>query len=675
MAQIKLLATEEIKKIAAGEVVERPATVVKELVENALDADAHTIQLYIRDGGRTFLRIVDDGCGMMHEDALLACTVHATSKIVHIDDLQTLQTYGFRGEALAAIAAVSTLTVITRDGARDTGTKLVYTYGVLTTQETVSCSVGTDIMVEGLFDNVPARKKFLKSVDTEFRAIQTLMHAFILAHTNVHFKVFNNEALIHNCPATPQLALRFVQLWDHYVAENLVEITGEDGQTHVAVAGLVSRVQQLRYNTAHIFLLVNKRWVKNIGLLRALLKGYSGALPQGRYPIAALLVTVDPSSVDVNIHPRKEEVKFVQDYKIEQLVQESVKKALERDIARQIQSGASVPGFKSPETFRSFTPFSQHKLTGEPVFTPGLRSHRNDFDEKRGFPPRPLGFAGQGDEVTPGRVISEEELFPSEKLSDSGATSVAGSIDVNRMSTSIFPNNSGSSFSNHPELVEGCSRNPVETGEQISEQVSLGVTRSYRLIGQTHKTYLLLEKDEELIFVDQHAAHERILYEYIVAHRAQAQSIALLFPHTVTLCLSALNLIMSQQEILAQHGIVVDSLGADRLVIKEVPVYLKHVNLTELVYELRTFIEDAPSTGSGRADENFLARFQERLCIQMACKAAVKAGDELSFEKMYEILDKLQTVDNRLTCPHGRPTVWTMSTSELEKKFRRDYKK
>ncbi len=593
MAQIKALAPEEIKKIAAGQVVERPATVVKELVENALDAGATEITLFLRDGGNSFIRVVDNGSGMSPEDARMACATHATSKITHVDDLQTLTTYGFRGEALASIAAVSTLTLVTREQSSTLGVKLVLNYGNAELHEDVACQIGTDISVNALFDNIPARKKFLKNPETELRIINTLMQSFIIAHQHVHFKIFHNDAIINNCPPVTHLTDRFMQLWDGYCAQQLLSFDFTDQTITVSGSGVISRMQYLRYNTAHIFLFINKRWIKNINLMRSILKGYAGALPQGRYPVAALFIQTNPALIDINIHPRKEEIKFVYEHKIEQLVQQAIKSTLAHTLTRQIQTQAPIswqhPASPQNADIQPHTPssFVQQPPASEPIFTPG-------------------------------RVIPEDELFPA-------------------------PN---------------------------TQQIPTTHLRSYRFIGQCYQTYLLLEKDSELIFIDQHAAHERILYERIINTREPVQPIALLFPHTISLAPKALALLTKNTNLLTQHGIIGDCMGSDRFVIKQVPVYLKHINLSELIHDIVRFLQD-----SENQDDRFIQHFNNNICTQMACKAAVKAGDELSIEKIYEILDQLETIENRTTCPHGRPTVWSISKSELEKKFRRDYSK
>lgn len=586
MGKIKALSPEEIRKIAAGEVIERPAHIVKELIENALDAGARTIEVAIEDGGKQLIQLTDDGCGMSEQDVRLACVAHATSKINSIDDLLTLQTYGFRGEALSSVAAVSALTIITKEEASDVGIELAIKHGKLVNDSSAVRATGTTIIVRELFDNIPARKKFLKTSDTEFRSITTLFQAYVLAHQHIHFKLFHDGRLIHNCPPVQDVTTRMVQLWSHAIADQLVSIEAADSIIGCACSGVTSRMQYLRYNTAQIFLFVNQRWIKNLSLIRAILKGYEGSLPVGRYPVACLFITIDPAIIDVNIHPRKEEVKFIHDYKVEQLVRQSIKNGLGITLSAQVP----LPFFNQPIIAAA------REQSVAPIFTP-----------------------------------ASEPFMPFE-----------------------------------PDIQESTVRvaAPIESGpvQQLVTQAPI-----YRLVGQCLRTYIVLEKDDGVLFVDQHAAHERVLYELFKTHFAQVPSVSLLFPVIVSVGTQDLELLLRYQEQLVRHGIVVDCMGIDQLVIKSVPVSIKHINFHEFISELVAFLQDDCEF------EHDYTHFDEKVRIQMACKAAVKAGDELSPDKMLEIIQQLEKIDSRLTCPHGRPTVWFLTASELEKKFRRDY--
>lgn len=598
MNKIRFLASDEIKKIAAGEVVERPANLVKELVENAIDAQAQEISIYIEDGGKKLVRVVDNGYGMSFEDAKIAFQPHTTSKITHVDDLQTLLTFGFRGEALSSISSVSVITLVTKESTAEVGLKLKLSYGTIVAEDEVGCSDGTDIAIHDIFSNIPARKKFLKISDTEWRQIVLLFQAFVLAHKNIHFKLFHEDRLIHNCPPVDDIKMRVMQLWNQQCADHLLLLEASEKSIDFKFEGAISDHQYMRYNTAQIFLFVNGRWIRNQKLVKAVLRGYQNVYQQGRYPAVFLFIKTDPSLIDVNIHPRKEEVQFIHAHKIEQLIQHHIAHTLNERVTLQLRSATMPDARSSFQPFPSMNAFNaEQKPKGS--FNVSQEMPRNTFS----FQPNRSSVQQSDIQIT----ISEEQKF----------------IEENR----------------------------------------------YRLIGQAHQTYILLEKDDGLLVIDQHAAHERILYELFKKRFEQIETITLMFPQAVVLDESEMSLLVKYQPLLAQYGIIGDQMGIDRFVVKSVPIYLKNANLVELIKEVAAIIRENEHLD----EELFKKQLRERMHAQMACKAAVKAGDELSVEKMQEIINQLELAENRLTCPHGRPTIWFLSLSEIEKRFRRDY--
>ncbi len=337
MPRIHQLPPHEAQKIAAGEVVERPANALKELLENALDAGATQISVYIEDAGKQLIRIVDNGCGMSPEDAQLCYKLHTTSKVTSIDDLEKIQTFGFRGEALASISAVSKVTLITKEQEAQQGIKHALEQGNITKETTVPCTTGTDIQVHDLFYNIPARKKFLKKRETEWRHIIQLFQAFCLDYHVIHFKLFSEGKQVHNCPPAQNLTDRLTQLWGHSSAQHMIPVEKQHKQQSVTVTGAVSNHHYVRYDRNHLFFFVNKRWVKNHTLARALLKGYLNVLPPARYPAACIHIEIDPALVDINIHPRKEEVQFLHPRIVETLIQQAVREAKPgREISAQL---------------------------------------------------------------------------------------------------------------------------------------------------------------------------------------------------------------------------------------------------------------------------------------------------------------------------------------------------
>lgn len=607
MARIKQLSPHEAQKIAAGEVVERPANVVKELVENALDASATHISIYIEDSGKKLIRIVDNGCGMGQEDAHLCFKHHATSKITTVEQLSNLHTFGFRGEALSSIASVSKITLITKENDAPLGIQLHLENLHATNEQTITCNTGTDIQIADLFYNVPARKKFLKTNDTEWRQIQLLFQAFCLDYKHIHFALYHQNSLVYNCPPVADLAHRVSQLYDHTIASQLIPITSEANGIHIE--GVISAHTYGRYDRSAIFFLVNKRWIKNHTLSKALLKGYANVLPPDKYPLACLHISIDPGHVDINIHPRKEEVQFLHPRIVEQAIQAAVKTGLENHLSAQLQkkvSFAPQPSWQSQSATRLFT-----------AEIPPMRVQQQ-------FPPAP--FINEMPKAAPAPV---ETATNSNFLPSSASLNHAQSLNAT----------------------------PIVTQDFFDIQI----------VGQLHKTYILIEEKDGLFIVDQHAAHERILYEQFATRFEDVATIALLFPPIITLSEHEMGLLMSHEQVFAHNHITLEQLGANQVVVNAIPFHLKEINMDELVHQTIGWIEENQKCDP----ELFYKKVNEKLHAQMACKAAVKAGDTLTQTQMHQLIMDLQKVNNRFTCPHGRPTGWNISLYEIEKKFKR----
>ncbi len=631
MSRIKQLSPHEAHKIAAGEVVERSANVVKELVENALDAQATQITIYIEDAGKKVIRVVDNGSGMDFEDAKLCFHHHATSKIHSVDDLQSLSTFGFRGEALSSIAAVSSVTLITKEGSSGEGIKLCLVEGAITQETFVSSNPGTDISVENIFFNLPARKKFLRTNDTEWRQILSLMQAICLDYLSISFKLFHDNQLVLNCPATNDLTSRLAQLWDHTFAKTMLPLVAENNG-EIRVSGAISHQHYARYDRNQIFLFVNRRWIKNQHISRALLKGYLNVLPPARYPAAVIFIEIPGHLVDVNIHPRKEEVQFLNPRIVESRLQEAVKKTLEQNITSKIKNLES-----------STTSFNFDK----PVFD---KPAFDDFAQPFSTMPAPYSFAqdldGEKsvDVATPTTNARQAERAWREK--ETPAPYSALYADPVPHESSLSPSNN-SSFLNQEEF----------TTEQ----------EQYTILGQLNKTYILLEQPDGLFLVDQHAAHERILYEQFKQRFHNVASTQLLFPQIITLNTDDIATLTPYLPFIQEQGIAAELFGEQQLIVHALPVPIKDIAVAELLNAIIGWIDE------NRVIETALLTkmLTEKLHAQMACKAAVKAGDVLTVTAIEELLRNLQKTTNRFSCPHGRPTGWLITTYEIEKKFKR----
>lgn len=615
---IKKLSPQEAQKIAAGEVVERPANVVKELIENALDAGATTITVYIEDGGKQLIRVVDNGCGMSLEDASLCFEHHATSKLVSVDDLVKIGTFGFRGEALSSIASVSSIVLLTKQAQDALGVKVELSQAIIMKKTAVACTTGTDLSVKNLFFNVPARKKFLKTRETEINRITQMLHAFCLNHISIDFVFFSDDKKIINCPAATSRSARIAQLYGSNYNHNLLSIASTrftSGQ--LAIEGFISNHYYFKYDRNAIFLFINNRWIKNQQLVRALLRGYLNALPPARFPAAYIFISLDGGQVDINIHPRKEEVAFLHPRIVEQALTDLVKKQLENNMAQQI----SAPK-KEALVFSEF----QQKPS---VFASSFAKQEED----------PVKAFAWEESVSTG---AQEKLYATEPFFKKPVISSVASV--------VLQNDSVASL---PEVNQVL---PIMASDT-----------PLKILGQLYKTYIMIEKEDGLFLVDQHAAQERIFYEnFLKQASSNIPSIRLLFPVAVSLSCDDGELLESYVEFFSQHGIELSIFGGQAMV-QAAPVSIKHVAFAELLHEMLAVIKESDVLDSAI----LLKKMHEKLCAQMACKAAVKAGDVLTMQAMQQLLADLQITENRFTCPHGRPTGWLMSMHEIEKKFKR----
>lgn len=583
MQKIKLLCASEIQKIAAGEVIDRPASVVKELLENALDAGACEIEIFIEDSGKKLIKISDNGFGMSPQDAKNSVILHATSKISSVDDLEKISSYGFRGEALATILAVSRLTIVTRESCANLGTKLVYEGLELKSEQNVPCKVGTEIFVQDLFYNVPARKKFLKQDETEFNQILQLFYAIALSHLNVSFKFFRDGRLFLNVPVVQLLKDRIAQLWDFNMSGQMLLLSSGENERGFSISGAISAHQYWRYNKNQIFLFVNGRNVKNMSLVKAVIKGYMNVLPKDKFPAAFIFIEIDPKIIDVNVHPRKEEIKFSSPVVIEQALMKAVTKALEINVIR--------PAIKMEQL--------------DPV----------------------------------------AKYFTYSALQKSLASSTHGTHEphVLPVQRTILPAISTMVDEAPPEL------------------------RPENIIGQLMKTYILIDGNNGLMMIDQHAAHERIIYEKLSSKFEKQSGTRLIFPEIIQLKIVELTRLIQHQEILLDLGIEIEQCGPEEIAIKTAPVIVKNISMQELIKSAADFVCE----NNMLERDVFRKKLTEHMHSQMACKGAIKAGDVLDFSQMRNLIDELKKVDNCFTCPHGRPTLWALGRNEIEKQFKR----
>ncbi|MBI3166203.1 MAG: DNA mismatch repair endonuclease MutL [Chloroflexi bacterium] len=598
---IRLLSSEVSSQIAAGEVVERPASVVKELTENALDAGAKNISISITDAGRTLIEVADDGHGIPSSELELAASRHATSKLVQSEDLFHIRTLGFRGEALASIGSVSQTTITSRVESAKEGARLKVDGGISGKVEKVGAPKGTVVRVENLFYNVPARLKFLKTDTTERRAIDSLVTRYALAYPAIRFKVTDGKQVTLQTAGDGDRRAILASLYGVDVARQMLEVmASEDGMT---LTGFISPVSLTRSNRKEITFFINGRWVQEISLNSALLQAYHTLLMVGRYPLAALFLDMTPEDVDVNVHPTKAEVRFRAQDRVFSFVQRSARKAL-----------------------LAYTPV--------PAVSPQLWGGRRRDEE---LPGRQAG-------VDWSVAHDDKWKVESGQLSVSSEQSLVGGDDL--------------PISN-PQLPITDYRLP-DPQSSFSTGVPL-----LRLIGQIGSTYLVAEGPDGLYLIDQHAAHERVLFEKLMAqHESKSiPSQSLLTPEIVTLPPGSSKVLTEQLPFLNRFGFEVEEFGTNTFQVRAMPVLFAGGSPA---MALKALVEDFEEDESPLA-----AEVEARLAARVCKRLAVKAGQTLTPEEQRSLLNDLEACGSPRTCPHGRPTMIHLTVDMLERQFGR----
>lgn len=605
--RIHILPEKLANQIAAGEVVERPASVVKELVENALDAGATRIEITIRNGGKTEIRVADDGHGMGKEDALLAMDRHATSKIRSQDDLAAIRTLGFRGEALPSIASVSRFSLETAERDGD-GTRVLVTAGAMAGVEECARRRGTTVSIRSLFFNVPARAKFLRSTASENRAIGEVVTMLALAQPHVAFTLDSGARDVLTLPATSTVAERISALWGGDAADELIPVAHRAGG--VAVTGLVQRPHSSRPGGRRAYLFVNGRAFGDRTLVKAVDRAYRTTIPQGVYPSLFLFLEVPDGEVDVNVHPAKAEVRFRDRIGVERAIEEAVRGALAG-----LESTPSI-GARPPQ----------------PESVPYASMSGGGAARVREAAPRPWG-SPQDPSAEPAAPAAAAEPFESQMaLFVTGASAAAPASPAQPAA--------------------------VPAAELLGPAAAMW---------QVHNTYILAETRQGLILVDQHSAHERVLYEEICRgfDSGEMASQRLLFPITLRLSPAEFAVVEQVTGVLERAGFEVEPFGGRAIIVHSVPNPHPYFDAERCLREVITELtEGSPLVESARTQH-------QRIALSMACKGAIKAGQKLTQREMSELFDRLFATELPYHDIHGRPTVIQLSLAELHRRFGR----
>jgi DNA mismatch repair protein MutL len=615
MGRIRLLSETVASQVAAGEVVERPASVVKELVENSLDAGARSIDIAIRRGGISLVRVIDDGCGMDRDDSLLSLERHATSKIRSAADLQAVATLGFRGEALPSIASVSRFRLSTREADAIAGTEINVNGGKIDVVRDGGEAPGTQVEVRSLFYNLPARRKFLRSENTESRNIEHQVHLQAIGHPEIGFSLMRDDRMLFQLPATATLGDRIRDLYGVELLQRLVEVNGV-ASPKIQISGFIGQAGLSRQTRSQQLVFVNGRAIESSLITGAVREGYHTALMKGQYPVTFLFVEIDPGAVDVNVHPAKREVRFRDPNSVREAVVHCIQETLEHARA------AWQEKFRAP-----IRPVASGEISTKAVPDLSLRSEVSGPEASHRELPRldiVAGVAGPG--------------------------SVRGSDFVGQA----------------PGLPE---RRFDSAGDATAPQPQQRVTKlaqQFEIIGVLSKLYVLMENANGLVLVDQHAAHERVLFEELRGTMEQqgVSTQKLLLPQTFDVPPRDADWIEQNLSVLQRMGIGIESFGPGTFKIDSLPSFL---DVSDAAQFMRKVIDDLKSAGNSAS----AMRLGEEMIAKSVCRHAVKANDPLRYPEVEKLIRDLLDCDLPYCCPHGRPTMIQISHAELEKKFGR----
>ncbi len=702
LRKIAVLDQNTIDKIAAGEVVERPSSVVKELVENAIDAGATAITVEITDGGKKLIRITDNGSGMDAEQVPLAFLRHATSKIEKVEDLTHIASLGFRGEALSSIAAVSQVELITKTPSGISGTRYVIEGGKEQSLEEMGAPEGTTFLIRNLFYNTPARSKFLKSDMTEAGYINTLMEQLALSHPEISFKYIQNRQVKLSSSGNYSVKDVIYSVYGREIAKALLDVSYEND--FMKIEGFVGKPEISRGNRTFENYYINGRYVKNKIITKAIEDGYKGLVMQHKFPFVSLRIEMDGNDLDVNVHPAKREVRFARETEVYTAIYETVRKVLtHRELIPQVSVGKDEPTSRTeqikpgniPEPFEVKR---RQEMYGHPNRTANIASHAaptaSEVRSTASVPSIPYnkptnGTASYGSAETAHnssassadkykRVDSlrENPVYGSQPFTKEEEEMFSGTLKDGRNENSVAETADYEVISEKPaesappevdnEPIKSQEQEPPKQLELFEERLLAPESRSrHRLIGQLFDTYWLVQFEDNFYIIDQHAAHEKVYYERFVK-QFQSQNIQSQYvspPLIVSLSLEEENLLKANKKYFRDFGFEIEPFGGREYSISAVPSSLLGMTEEELFLEM---LDHLTADGSKDAFEIFASRL-----ATMACKAAVKGNHSMSPQEADKLIDELLTLENPYNCPHGRPTIIAMSKTEIEKKFKR----
>lgn len=670
---IQVLDQKTIDKIAAGEVVERPASVVKELLENSIDSGATAITVEIKEGGISLIRVTDNGCGIPAEQVPIAFLRHATSKITSIEDLLTVRSLGFRGEALSSIAAVGQVELITKTGDAMTGLRYEIHGGIKQNVEEIGCPEGTTFIVRNLFYNTPARRKFLKTAMTEGNYVSELVEQIAMSHPDISFKFVNNGQNKLSTSGNGSLKDILYHIYGRDIAANLLPIEVE--RNGMKISGYVAKPYISRGNRSFEHYFVNGRYIKSPIITKAIEEAYKTFVMIHKFPFVAIYLTVDSKLLDVNVHPRKMEMRYSRGDELYKFIFEEIRYVLlQKELIPEVsQTAARKKADSEPPAAPSVPePFETNRRKQESVYSSEKKDNFQSF------------YGLQND--TPPTVHEKEAIYQATVTLEHASTPVvtAEHITSEHITSGIeasSKNPSEKNISVEQPSIESLEQTSAETGTPESEvqsnirkdQISLfesgfmteEARPKHRLIGQLFKTYWLIEYENNLFIMDQHAAHEKVMYEKLMKQYEKREILSQQIHPPLVISVNPVEqeALRKNMDFFEQMGFQIESFGGNEYMLRAVPLETYGLAAQDIFID---FVDSLTEEGNHLNIDLFIYKI-----ATMACKAAVKGNMKLSFAEADALIDQLLQLDNPYNCPHGRPTIIAMTETELEKKFRR----
>ena len=683
MGNIVLLDELTINQIAAGEVIERPASVIKEMVENSIDAGATNITVEIKNGGISYIKVTDNGKGIAQDDLEIAFERHATSKIRSADDLSTVTSMGFRGEALASIAAISKVEMISKTKEQETGYKVVVEGGDILEKEETGCQTGTSITVQNLFYNTPVRYKFLKKDYTEAGYIEDAITRIALVNPNIAIKLINTGKTIIQTNGRGDLKSVVYSIYGKDVANGITEVNYQ--YETITISGVIGKPEIARSNRSNQLFFVNKRYIKDKILTSATEQAYKGLIPIGKFGFVILNMEMNPAKVDVNVHPAKLEVRFEEENKVFQAIYHAIKDTLLKSelVVNTSESPREVSFEERLKNIREAKKESQSNgLFGfrkqnekqieeyteqeSNIKTNGMEETRVETEAEAGKPMDTTDVLEQLKEMRKKieKELEEKEIKPvmlnDIKTEYELETEEVVSNDFNEMYNKLFGTTPVETKQTEEKI------DMIKDNVSVFEETEEFQKPTYKFVGIVFNTYIILEIDKEMYILDQHAAHERIMYEKVKKNyysEKSKDSQMLLLPDVITLSHKEMEIAKENLKMFEQAGFSLEEFGENTIKLMGVPTVCIDLDTKELFLETLDEINTVARTAKQEKEEKFIAT--------VACKAAVKANMALDKKEVEALMDKLLELPNPFTCPHGRPTVIKMTKYDIERKFAR----